>query len=396
MTEKLYYTTPFMTSCEATVLSCEKTAEGCIVTLDRSIIFPEGGGQPADHGTIDGIRILDAHEKDGVIYHTCAAPVEVGSRCRVELDIARRLDHSEQHTGEHILSGVAHNLCGAQNVGFHMAADYCTIDLDMFLDEDALSNLEAEANIAVRRNLPVTAEHMNHERLAQINLRKKSDIKSDDIRVVFIGGGEIDSCTCCGTHCASTGEVGYIRISDSQKYKGGTRIWFACGSRAVNAANELTRSVTAMARSYSTSREELPAAVRKQSDELNSAKRDLKARTQALCDLIAANDARKIAITTIDGFGANDVKMLSESLVSHNARVALVFGIRDEHTYYRALRADGESAPMNELVKAVNALVNGKGGGSPAFAQGSAASRITPEIIGSLENFVEKWYQGNN
>ena len=380
-----------LTSCEAEVLSCEERDGRFLVTTDRTVIFPEGGGQPADRGSIGGAAVLDALEEGGCVVHVTDAPLEVGSRVRITLDVPRRLDHSEQHTGEHMLSGLAHSMFGAHNVGFHMAAGYSTIDLDRYLDEDELALLERRANEAVRRDLPVTAEVMDHAGLDAITIRKKADIGSDDIRVVWIGGGDIDSCTCCGTHCATTGEVGYIRIVDSQKYKGGTRLWFSCGGRAVREASELTRAMTELARSYSTSRSELPAAVRKQSEELSQAKRELKARTQALCDGIALAHGEEIAVISAEGFGANDVKMLTESLIRGGAKVALAFGRCGGATHYRALRAEGVSAPMNELVKAVNGIMGGKGGGSPAFAQGSAGAPVTEEIISAIRRMLEGW-----
>lgn len=394
MTERLYYSHPMLTSCDAAVVSCEKAGEGFAVVLDRTIIFPEGGGQPADHGFIGDARIIDAQEKDGLVYHICDREVPAGAGVTVTLDIPRRLDHTQQHTGEHILSGLAFKLFGAHNVGFHMAEDYCTIDLDAFLDREKLSRLEREANAAVRAALPVTEEHMDHEALDRISIRKKADIKSDDIRVVFIDGGNIDSCTCCGTHCANTGEVGYIRIGDSQKYKSGVRLWFSCGGRAVNEAIALTDSITELARSYSTSREELPMAVRKQSDELAALKRELKARTRALCGSIAEGCAERNAVIVREGFGADDVKMLTECVVGAGAELCLAFGEKDGRLYYRALRSDSSKAPMNELIKAVNGLVCGKGGGSPAFAQGSAEGRLAPETLETLKSFVQKWAAG--
>lgn len=395
MTERLYYSHPVIKETPARVVSCCERDGAFYAVLDRTIIFPEGGGQPADRGTLGDANVLDAHEKGGEVVHTLDRAVEPGREYTLRLDCARRADHSEQHTGEHILSGLAHKLFGAHNVGFHMAADYCTIDLDRYFDEDELALLEAEANAAVRCSLPVTEVHTDEAGLASLTIRKKSEAAVGDIRIVYIGGGEIDSCTCCGTHCASTGEVGYIRITDSQKYKGGVRIWFSCGGRAVREANALSRSMTELARSYSTSRAELPAAVRKQSEEHALLKRELKARTLSLCDAIAADEAGELAVVCREGFSANDVKMLTERLVEKGAKAALALGVKDGATSYRALRAEGEKAPMNELIKAVNALLCGKGGGSPAFAQGSAPKAISEEELSSLRSFAEKWYQGN-
>ncbi|MBO6061536.1 MAG: alanyl-tRNA editing protein, partial [Clostridia bacterium] len=287
MTERLYYSHPVITEITARVVSCEEKDGAFYAVLERTIIFPEGGGQPADRGTLGEANVLDAHEKAGEVVHTLDRAVEPGREYTLRLDSARRADHSEQHTGEHILSGLAHKLFGAHNVGFHMAADYCTIDLDRFFDEDELALLEAEANAAVRRSLPVTEVHTDEAGLASLTIRKKSEAAVGDIRIVYIGGGEIDSCTCCGTHCASTGEVGYIRITDSQKYKGGVRIWFSCGGRAVREANALSRSMTELARSYSTSREELPAVIEKQINELAALKAELKQKSALLTERTA-------------------------------------------------------------------------------------------------------------
>lgn len=390
MTEKLFYEHPVITSCEAQVLSCEEKNGSFEVVLDRTVIFPEGGGQPADRGTIGDIPVLDAHEHGGEVYHVCPAPVPVGARVTVALDTERRLDHSARHTGEHMLSGLAYKLFGAHNVGFHMAEDYATIDLDVFLDNEALSRLEEEANRAVRRDLPVTEVHTDHEGLASYTIRKKADIVSDDIRIVFIGAGEIDSCTCCGTHCASTGEVGYIRIADAQKYKSGVRIWFSCGAMAVREAAAITRSMTNIARSFSTSREELPAAIRKAQDELGQTKRLLKERTKALCGLIAAGSADEAAVLLRPELSAADVKLLAESLVSANARVALVFGGSEGGACYCAMRREGETMQMNELIKSVNALTGGKGGGSPAFAQGRTDKPVTEELAAIMRDYIKK------
>ena len=390
MTEKLFHISPMLLSCEAEVLSCEEADGKYRVVLDKTVIFPEGGGQPSDRGFIGDSEVYEAVEDGADAVHICGSPLEVGRTYTVTFDVPRRLDHSEQHTGEHILSGTAWRLFGAKNVGFHMAEDYCTLDLDRFLGADELSLLESEANAAVRRNVPVTAEVMDRETFDRVSIRKKSEVKSDEIRVVYIGGGEVDSCTCCGTHCAFSGEVGYIRICDSQKYKGGTRIWFSCGGRAVREANALSREVTELARSYSTSREELPAAVRKQSEELAAAKRELKSRTQELCSRIADANTDEAAVLVMEGFSANDVKLLTDALIAKNAAVALVFGTSGGTVFYRAARRDGEALPMNELIQAVNCLLNGKGGGSPAFAQGSASARVTAEILDIVKDHIKK------
>lgn len=310
MTELLYYSTPIITECGAAVLSCEKDERSGAykIILDRTMIYPEGGGQPADRGSIvfkpdnsaaeQTVRISDARTENGSVVHFCDAEIPAGTIVRVVLDVDTRLDHAQQHTGEHIVSGLANKLFGAVNVGFHMAADYCTIDFDIPLEQAQLEELERAANAAVRANLSVHTEVTTPEDASTRTLRKKSDKavgndknkKSDKpqnnicepvppakaVRIVYIDNGKIDSCTCCGTHLAATGGVGTILFTDAQHYKGGTRLWFVCGGRATAAVRTVQNIVSALAKQYSTSREELPAAIRKQADELASSKSELR------------------------------------------------------------------------------------------------------------------------
>lgn len=391
MTEKLYYETPTLYECDSAVLKCEKQGEGWRVLLDRTVIFPEGGGQPADKGFIGEAGVKDAQEENGEIWHYCDKELAVGETYKVRFVAGIRRDHTEQHTGEHILSGVASALFGAKNVGFHMAEDYCTIDFDIYLSEDELAVLEREANLIVRLDRPVRAETVDAERLKTLVLRKKSEVKSNEVRIVYIDEGKVDSCTCCGTHFDSTGQVGFIKITDSQKYKGGTRLWFACGGRAVNYAEDMQRSVKAMALSFSTSPAELGAAVRKQSEELGRIKRELKERTKLACRLIAQSIGHEGAVVTLQpGFTAFDTRLLAEALTEGRSCAALVFGRAGDATYYSAAVSGGLACHAGEICKAVNAALDGKGGGNAQFASGSSRREATPELCEMLENYISK------
>ena len=234
MTEILYYEYPIITECSAEVVSCTEKDGKFAVVLTRSPIFPEGGGQLADGGRIftDKISadITDCQTENGETVHYSDAPFEVGERVSVRLDLEKRLDHAEQHTGEHILSGLASKLFSAKNVGFHMAEDYCTIDLDIPLEREQLEALEIEANRAVRANLSIHTEITDGEDASNRTLRKRAEKAVGEVRIVYIDNGKVDSCTCCGTHLHTTGMVGAIRITDAQHYKGGTRLFFACGN----------------------------------------------------------------------------------------------------------------------------------------------------------------------
>ena len=249
MTELLYYSTPIITECGAAVLSCEKDERSGAykIILDRTMIYPEGGGQPADRGSIvfrpdnsaaeQTVRISDAHTENGSVVHFCDAEIPAGTIVRVVLDVDTRLDHAQQHTGEHIVSGLASKLFGAVNVGFHMAADYCTIDFDIPLEQAQLEELERAANAAVRANLSVHTEVTTPEDASTRTLRKKSDKavgndknkKSDKpqnnicepvppakaVRIVYIDNGKIDSCTCCGTQQCARFKTSFPRLQSS-------------------------------------------------------------------------------------------------------------------------------------------------------------------------------------
>ncbi len=395
MTEKLYYQTPVLNECDATVLVCEPQDTGWRVLLDKTVIFPEGGGQPADKGFIGEAVVRDAQEINGEIWHECDMPLDVGAEYKVRFMQGIRRDHTEQHTGEHILSGVAYSLFGAKNVGFHMAEEYCTIDFDIFLNEDELTVLEREANLIVRLDLPVRAEIVGASELEGLILRKKSDVKADEVRIIYIDEGRVDSCTCCGTHFESTGKVGAIKITDSQKYKGGSRLWFNCGGRAVNAAADMQRTVTELARGFSTSREELAAAIRKQSEELGAAKKELKEKARLIAKLTAEAKGHDGAVVLNEPeLNSADIKMLAEALTARFNCAALVFGGGAGVTYYTLAKSKSVACHMGEVCKAVNAAMAGKGGGGADFASGSSQRPVTPELVSMLENYINGLMKG--
>lgn len=409
MTIPLYYDYPMITECTARVLEIRFEGEYSFLRLDRSPLFPEGGGQLADGGYIDDIPVVDVKIMDGDAWHVCPLPRECnhermgsGSLVTVRLDVHSRLDHAEQHTGEHILSGLASKLFSAVNVGFHMAEDYCTIDLDTFLTPEQLDGLENAANAVVREDLPIHTEIVSGEEASRRILRKHAENIEGDVRIVYIGGGRVDSCTCCGTHLRRTGMVGSIKITDSQRYKGGTRLWFACGNRAVTAAAAMQNAMTALARKFSTSREELPNAIAKQMNDINACKAELKTKSALLAELYAekligesepVKGIRPI-VFLLDGLNPNDMKLLGDKICELTPAVTLFFTHGEDGTNYRMACSKGGNMDMKQLCSAVNAAVNGKGGGSPLFAQGRTAERVSEETIEMLRNYVVSVLRG--
>lgn len=398
---ELYYRQPILTECTAKVLSCAERDGRYAIELDRSIIFPEGGGQLSDSGQIDDAIIFEAKTEKGHVIHFCSKPFDEGSDVTLRLNTAARLDHTAQHTGEHIISGLASKLFNAHNVGFHMAKEYCTVDFDIFLDQNQLTELQLAANAAVTANLPITTELVSGKEAASRPLRKLADKLSgatEDIRIVYIDNGNIDSCTCCGTHFQYTGEVGAILITDSQKYKGGIRCWFACGERAIRHAISCQSELSALAQRFSTSREELPSAVQKLRNDLSTCKQEIKSKSDLLTELLStellsgieSSGSTGYIVKRFDTLSPADLKALSDKLIAKTASplAALLFCNTPSGTEYRMVCTDGLKLSMRDLCSAVNAAINGKGGGSSSFAQGKTLKSVSDDDIDMLEHYL--------
>ena len=263
MTEAIFDRDPRELSFKARVLSCEerRTAAGesrFAVVLDRTAFFPEQGGQKADRGTLGGAKLLDAEINESVIVHILDAPLEAGSEVEGEVDWARRFDFMQQHTGEHILSGLANRLYGAENVGFHLSEREVQLDFSVQLSEAELEALEHAANQAIFRDIPVKAYYPNAEELAALNYRQKKEL-TGAIRIVELEG--VDCCACCAPHVARSSEVGILKILSAMNYKGGTRLYIACGMRAVQDYAARIREAQQLSKLLSAPQGELSAAV---------------------------------------------------------------------------------------------------------------------------------------
>lgn len=394
MTKRLYYEFPQLKSCTAKTLKCVKTDAGYEALTDQTVIYPEGGGQLCDKGSLSGQRILHAREDGEGVWHLIELPVDEGAEVVIEVDWGARMDHSRQHTGEHILSGLAKSLFGAVNVGFHMAQAYSTIDFDLPLGPDELNKLEDAANMAALDDAPVSVEIVTPQELEGMALRKRAKELEGDIRIVRVGG--VDSCTCCGTHCRTSGEAGQIKITSYTKYKGGTRLWFVCGEKALDAHRRAHNALQAIARRFSVKPEDAAAAVARQGDELASAHRRLKQTAALLAEYEARNLMQRAEamkgvklITHISHtFTRSELKLLCDALMADGAaKVMMLFAVEGDAVYYCLSCTEGVRLSMQELCRAVNFALNGKGGGRATFAQGSAPKSA------ALEEAVEQLTQ---
>ena len=366
-TEKLYYQDPYQTTFTARVLTCKPSKGGCLVTLDRTAFYPEGGGQPADHGVLGGVTVTDVHEKDGMIFHTCDKVVEPGSTVEGSIDWTRRFDHMQQHSGEHILSGLLCSLYDCSNVGFHLGADTVTIDYDRDLTWEQVLEAERQANEAIWRDTPAEITFPAPDALAQLDYRSKKEL-TGQVRIVSFPGA--DCCACCGTHVRRAGEVGLIKVLSCQKFREGVRLEILCGQRAYRYLSRIYEQDHAVARLLSVKPQDAFAAVERQNAELTAAK----LRMTELEDRLFALRAQSLA-------GCGDVLLLEPPMRPDGARkladtaaraaggLAAVFaGERDSYVY-ALVHAGG--ADISPLVKRLNSALSGRGGGRNGFAQGS-------------------------
>ena len=376
MTEKLFYEDSYIKEFQARVLSCRERNGGYQAVLTRTAFFPEGGGQSADTGFLytkegEEIRVTDVHEKDGVVYHHISQPVQEGTEVRGKLDFQERFSKMQQHTGEHILSGLVNRHFGYRNVGFHLGTQEVTMDYNGVLTEEDLRQIEYEANEAVAENIPVKVLYPSKEELKNIIYRSKIEIEGQ-IRIVQIPG--YDSCACCAPHVKETGSVGLIKIVGAVHYKGGMRVSILCGFRALEDYRMKERNVTEISNLLSAKQEDTAQAVEHLGQELNRQKEKNKAlqeRYVALClENIRKNKEPEENIflfeEELDPGARRD---FVNKAMEMTQGLAGVFVGADDSGYQYVL---GSRRPdIQETGKKLNARFQGKGGGRPPMIQGS-------------------------
>ena len=285
-TTKLYYENAYTRTFEAEVLSCEEGKHGWEIVTDRTAFFPEGGGQTADTGTLGTVRVLDAHERDGAVVHYTDGPLSVGSTVTGRIDWDERFRKMQNHSGEHILSGLVHARYGYDNVGFRLTEEGCTIDFSGELTREQLNELEYAANAVIWENRTITARFPSDEELKTLDYRSKLDL-TENVRIVTVEG--VDVCACCAPHVSLTGEIGQLRILDSMRHRGGVRLWVCSGSNALldaRARYTASAEISALLNKPQTDITEGVSALLRQRDELRA---DLTALQRQLSELRAAS-----------------------------------------------------------------------------------------------------------
>lgn len=366
---KLYYDSAYIKEFEAQVLSCQEGKKGWEITLSATAFYPEGGGQPADTGILGNVRVTDVHEKDGQVIHYTDGPLPVGEMVRGVIDWDRRFQHMQEHSGEHLVSGLIHQRFGYDNVGFHMGTDEVTIDFNGTLEWADLMAIEEKANGMIWENLEISAVYPEKDELDAMEYRSKKEL-TGAVRIVSIPGGDI--CACCGTHVERTGEIGLVKFLSMIHYKGGVRISLLCGKRAVEDYERKRDQVQRISVLLSARPGEIARAVEKLKDE----EAKLQEKLVTAYDKLIASEVRDIKEGDGDifilepDFEAIQLRHLVNRLLEEKkGRTVLALGGATEGSFLYVLGSrDGD---MRQLSRELNGLLNGRGGGSAQMAQGT-------------------------
>lgn len=371
MTEKLYYTDSHIHEFSARVLSCEKAKKGFAVILDKTAFFPEGGGQPADTGFIGPAAVRDVQEQNGEIFHYTDQALTPGEEYACALDWEQRLCRMQNHSGEHIVSGITHKLYGFDNVGFHMGAECMTIDFSGELSWEQLTEIETLANQAVRDDLPVKTCFPGPEALSQMEYRSKLEL-TRDVRIVEIPG--TDRCACCAPHVKRTGEIGLIKLLSAERHRGGVRIELVCGMDALRECRLMQENVTAVSGLLSAKRAKSAAAV----ERVLAEQAKLKERVAELSMALARLKAERFGYTegnicvfdkVLDEVALRELVNL---LMEKCGGMAGAFSGSDETGYMYIIGS--KNIDLRSHSREINAAINGKGGGTAEMIRGRAST----------------------
>ncbi len=366
---RLYYEDCHLQAFSAQVTGCTESKGGYAVTLDATAFYPEGGGQPCDLGLLGDARVLDVREQDENIVHLCDKPLAVGSVIEGRIDWNRRFDLMQQHSGEHIVSGIIHKLYGWHNVGFHIGAELVTIDFDGPIPAEALEQIEKTANATVWENLPVRCYYPAPDELPKVNYRRKKDLPWP-VRIVEFPGTDI--CACCGTQVKQTGEIGLIKLFSCVKFHEGVRIEMACGNRALTLLSKVFEQNKQVSQAFSAKILETGTAAIRMNDALSAEKFRSANLEKRLFAYIAKEYAgQKIAVHFEDALSPAANRELCDA-IAQVATVAVCLSGTDESGHSICIISRTEDA-KSIGTQAVQTL-NGRGGGKKEAFQGSISA----------------------
>ena len=385
MTEKLYDTDSYLKEFQATVLSCEQKNENTWrVVLDKTVFFPEGGGQTGDSGWLNDVEVTDTREKAGIIYHETKAPLEAGTQVAGKIDFAARFDKMQQHTGEHILSGIVCSIYNYNNVGFHLSSEITTLDFDGELSTEQVRELEIRVNQAIHANIPVQVKFPTKDELTEMEYRSKIEIEGQ-VRIVEIPG--IDRCACCAPHVKTTAEVGLLKIQSCDRHRGGCRLTIVCGMRALKDYQQKQESVGKVSAALSAKPEKIAEAVehlQEQQAKLREQLNHIQAMyLQKKLDKIHVED--QCVCIFEEALDSIAMRNFVNGAMERCDGICGAFIGNDKSGYHYFLGS--KELDVREISKQLNAKFNGKGGGKPQMVQGSL-NGAKKEILETIESLI--------
>ena len=369
-TEKLFYQDSAARICEAKILECRKGKKYYEIRLDRTVFYPEGGGQPYDTGVLNKTKVLEVHEKDGDIWHYTEAALEEGATVTAEIDWSRRLDLMQQHSGEHIFSGIVHSRFGYDNVGFHLSDQTVTMDFNGIMSEQDIYDIEYEVNKAITENIEVQVTFPTREELEKLEYRSKIEIEGQ-VRIVTVPG--YDVCACCAPHVRRTGEIGILKVMGIQNYKGGIRVTILCGFRALMAFREKAAVISELTGFLTTGQDKLVDTVKKLKTTNQSMSSQLAQANQTLLlqklESIPAEQEDVIMFET--GINTKTLRNVINSMMEKHSGYCGIF-VGDENGYNYVVGSKNKDC--KEIAGKLKDEFSAKGGGNNQMIQGSVTA----------------------
>ena len=390
LTDKLYEKDSYLKEFTATVLACTEEKDGFGIVLDRTAFFCEGGGQYGDGGVLKTeeatVTVSETVSRRGEVTHLTDGPLPVGATVRGEIDFATRYRNMQNHSGEHVVSGLIHARFGYDNVGFHLGRDYVSLDISGVLTREELAEIERAANEVIYRNVPITVEFPDEAALSAMDYRSKKEL-TGQVRIVTVEG--CDRCACCAPHVSRTGEIGLIKILDPMSYKGGVRFFLQCGISALSDYNEKQRMIEDISHLLSAKQSEVVAAVGRVKDELSEARQTVAALRRAVTEerlaALAATDGNTIFFESV--LDMNSLRLLVNGAKEKTAGVVAAFLGDDEKGYSYLMASD--RYPLRAASSALREALGAKGGGSDAMIQGSVSA-----TRGALSAWINDYFGG--
>lgn len=381
MTRKLYDEDAYIKEFEATVIESYPKGDGYLTILDQTAFFPEGGGQAADTGKLNDVDVYDVQIENGIIYHYTSRQFLKGETVKGRLNFSRRFDFMQQHSGEHIVSGLAHTMFGCENVGFHLGAEITTVDFDKMLTKEQILTLQREANKKIYANVAIRTYYPDKEALKGLEYRSKKEL-SGDIRIVEIE--DTDICACCAPHVKTAGEIGFISLSMSEKVRGGIRLELRCGMRALTEFEDIKENISAISSALCVKQNETADGVERLLTQISDLKFRLTGLKRQLMELKLSDYTPEKAVTALieEDIDMKEMQYYADALYKKAGGVRCVFTPRDEGFSFVIC---GEPQIADDFFKGFKQTFNARGGGRNGMFQGTVFAKRE-----DLLEYVEK------